>query len=184
MSRAASHVEALGENPFIWLSQLLETTCIPLLLVPFSVFKYSSVAFSLLSHLCFHLSVFSLLLHSFCFMRTLWITLSLSRYSGLPRWLRIHPQCRKPGFYPRIEKILWSRKWQPTSVFLPRESHEQRSLEDYSPWGRKESDTTEQLHFWLGKGRSSRIHRVQRFFGRGVSLSLFHLSTHTKCFFN
>ena len=30
-------------------------------------------------------------------------------------------------------------------VFLPRESHGQRSLEGYSPWGRKESDTTERL---------------------------------------
>ena len=30
-------------------------------------------------------------------------------------------------------------------VFLPGEFHGQRSLADYSPWGRKESDTTEQL---------------------------------------
>ena len=42
---------------------------------------------------------------------------------------------------------LWIRKWQPTPVFLPGESHGQRSLVSYSPWGRKESDTTEQLHF-------------------------------------
>ena len=39
----------------------------------------------------------------------------------------------------------WRRKWQPTPVFLPGESHGQRSLTDYSPWGRKESDMTEQL---------------------------------------
>ena len=30
-------------------------------------------------------------------------------------------------------------------VFLPEESHGQRSLAGYSPWGREESDTTEQL---------------------------------------
>ena len=36
----------------------------------------------------------------------------------------------------------WRRKWQPTAVFLPGESHGQRSLAVYSPWGRKESDTT------------------------------------------
>ena len=42
-------------------------------------------------------------------------------------------------------KILWRRKWQPTPVFLPGESHGQRSLAGYSPWGRKESDPTEQL---------------------------------------
>ena len=33
----------------------------------------------------------------------------------------------------------------PTPVFLPGESHRQRSLAGYSPWGRKELDTTEQL---------------------------------------
>ena len=40
---------------------------------------------------------------------------------------------------------LWRRKWQPTPVFLPGKSHGQRSLGGYSPWGRKESDTTEPL---------------------------------------
>ena len=42
---------------------------------------------------------------------------------------------------------LWRRKWQPTPVLLPGKSHGPRSLVGYSPWGRKESDTTEQLHF-------------------------------------
>ena len=40
----------------------------------------------------------------------------------------------------------WSRKWQPTPVFWPGQSHEQRSLADYSPWGCEESDMTEQLN--------------------------------------
>ena len=40
----------------------------------------------------------------------------------------------------------WRRKWQPTPVLLPGKSHGQRSLVGYSPWGRKESDTTERLH--------------------------------------
>ena len=35
----------------------------------------------------------------------------------------------------------------PTPVLLPGKSHGQRSLVGCSPWGRKESDTTEQLHF-------------------------------------
>ena len=39
----------------------------------------------------------------------------------------------------------WRRKWQPTPVFLPGESHEQRSLVGYSPWGHKELDMTESL---------------------------------------
>ena len=46
---------------------------------------------------------------------------------------------------PRVGKILWSRNWQPTPVFSPGEFHGQRSLAGYSPWGCKESDTTEQL---------------------------------------
>jgi len=36
-------------------------------------------------------------------------------------------------FDPWVRKIPWSRKWQPTPVFLPGESHGQRSLEGYSP---------------------------------------------------
>ena len=37
----------------------------------------------------------------------------------------------------------WRRKQQPTPIFLPGESHGQRRLADYSPWGCTESDTTE-----------------------------------------
>ena len=37
------------------------------------------------------------------------------------------------------------RKWHPTPVFLPGKFHWQRNLADYSPWGRKELDMTEQL---------------------------------------
>ena len=54
-------------------------------------------------------------------------------------------KCRRPGFSPWVGKICWRRKWQPTLVFLPGESHGQRSLAGYSSWGRKESDTTELL---------------------------------------
>ena len=46
-------------------------------------------------------------------------------------------------FNPWVGKIPWRRAWQPTPVFLPGESHGQRSLVGYSPWGCKESDTTE-----------------------------------------
>ena len=44
-----------------------------------------------------------------------------------------------------VGKIPWKRKWQPTPVFLPGKSHGLRRLVGYSPWGRKESDTTGQL---------------------------------------
>ena len=56
-------------------------------------------------------------------------------------------QCRSPGFDPWVGKIPWKRKWHPTLVFLPGKSHGQRNLVAYSPWGHKELDTTEQLHF-------------------------------------
>ena len=49
--------------------------------------------------------------------------------------------------------IPWRRKWQPTPVFLPGESHGQRSLAGYSPWHRKETDTTEQLTLLLSSSR-------------------------------
>ena len=57
-------------------------------------------------------------------------------------------QCRRlkrHGFDPRLRKIPWRRAGQLTPVFLPGESHGQRSLAGYSPWGCKESDTTERL---------------------------------------
>ena len=44
-----------------------------------------------------------------------------------------------------VRKIPWRKEWHPTPVFLPGESNGQRSLASYSPWGHKESDTTEQL---------------------------------------
>ena len=53
------------------------------------------------------------------------------------------------GFDLWVGKIPWRRKWQLTSELLPGESHEQRSLVGYSPWGSKESDMTEQLHVHL-----------------------------------
>ena len=56
-------------------------------------------------------------------------------------------QCGRPGFDPRVGKILWRRKWQPTPVLLPGKSHGRRSLVGYSPGGSKELDTTERLHF-------------------------------------
>ena len=62
-----------------------------------------------------------------------------------PRWLSDKEsacQYRRQGFDP------WRRKWQSTPVFLPGESHGQKGLVGYSPWGCKESDMTE----WLCTG--------------------------------
>ena len=59
---------------------------------------------------------------------------------------RIRLQCRRHrrhGFDPRVGKIPWRQVWQPTPVFIPGESHGQRSLAGNSLQGCTESDTTE-----------------------------------------
>ena len=65
--------------------------------------------------------------------------------TGLPRWLSGEEsacQCRRLRFDPEVGKIPWTRKWQPTPVFLPGKSHGQGSLADYSPWDCKKLHMT------------------------------------------
>ena len=65
-------------------------------------------------------------------------SLFLVTFVGQWEWDFMHfgfNPCISPGF----------RIWQPTPVSLPGEFHGQMSLAGYSPWSRKESDTTEQL---------------------------------------
>ena len=55
------------------------------------------------------------------------------------------------------------RQWHPTPVLLPGKSHGRRSLVGCNPWGREESDTTEQLHFHfslscIGEGNGNPLH--------------------------
>ena len=47
----------------------------------------------------------------------------------------------------QVRKIPWMRAWQPTLVFLPGDSHLQRSLASYSPWDCKGSDMTEATEY-------------------------------------
>ena len=49
------------------------------------------------------------------------------------------------GLIPGSGQFPWRREWLLTPVFLPGESHGQRSLVGYSPWGRKKLDMIEQL---------------------------------------
>ena len=55
------------------------------------------------------------------------------------------PAMQETWVQPLVGKILWRRKWEPTPVFLPGESHGQRSLVGCGPWGHRESDMTGQL---------------------------------------
>ena len=58
---------------------------------------------------------------------------------------------------PRVGKIYWSSKWQPTPVFLPKKFHGQRSLAGYSPWGCRSTHNwacTHMLYFRISSFRT------------------------------
>ena len=67
-----------------------------------------------------------------------------------------------PSCNTGVRKIPWRRKWQPTQVFLPGESHGQRRLVGYSLWGCRDSDITKRLsmhalyHMYLAKTEKCR----------------------------
>ena len=71
-------------------------------------------------------------------------------------------QCRRHKrfeFDPWILKISWRRAWQLTPVFLPGDSHRQRSLVGYSPWCHKESDTIEVTRHPRGRVIPNILHK-------------------------
>ena len=67
---------------------------------------------------------------------------------------------------PWVRKVPWRRKRPPTPVFSPRKFHGQRSLVAYSPWGCKESGTTEhtavKLHLLLHSRCSASTRHTER----------------------
>ena len=63
----------------------------------------------------------------------------------------------RDGFHPLVGKIPWRRKWQPTPVFLPGESHGQRNLVGYSPWGHEELDMTKGTETRTGTNRKKQM---------------------------
>ena len=60
-------------------------------------------------------------------------------------------ETQEPRLDPWVGKIPWRRAWQPTPLFLLGKSYGPRSLASHSPWGHKESDTTEQLSTFCHK---------------------------------
>ena len=80
-----------------------------------------------------------------------WSSFDLPR-SYVPRHLDVHSVfvCVTEGSRSNNHKKVsnpyepWRRAWQPTPVFLPGESHRERNLAGYSPWGCKELDMTEE----------------------------------------
>ena len=72
------------------------------------------------------------------------------------------PPMLETRFNPWVRKIPWRRKWQPTPVFLPGKPHGWKSFVGYSPWGHKESDTTDftftlDIHKEGGRDRQERL---------------------------
>ena len=76
-------------------------------------------------------------------LQSMWLQRVRHNWATELNWTCICLKCKKSGFDPWVRKILWRMEWLPTPVFLPGESHGQKSLEGYSLSGRKESDTTE-----------------------------------------
>ena len=84
-------------------------------------------------------------LRQYCAILLIWVFPSSSA-------VKIHLQCRicrRHGFDPWVGKIPWSKKWQPTSLFLPEKPREQRSLMGHRPQGRKESDMPQRAHTYI-----------------------------------
>ena len=68
---------------------------------------------------------------------------------GLPWWLsgkESTSQAEDVGSIPGSGRLSGEENGNPLKYSLPGTSHGQRSLVGYSPWGRKELDTTEQLN--------------------------------------
>ena len=61
----------------------------------------------------------------------------------------------------QILQFLWSRKWQPTPVFLTGKPHGQKRLAGYSSWGCKELDPTEQLSLFKYKPPNKQMNKLE-----------------------
>ena len=78
--------------------------------------------------------------------------------SQVARMVKYCPLCGRPMIIPWVRKIPWRREWQSNPVFLPGESHGQRSLLGYYPWDHKEPDMTKGLTLSLTKMDKSQKH--------------------------
>ena len=88
--------------------------------------------------------------------REKWSQISRSRHASAPALKAIMNSL----LLIKNRSVMWRRKWHPTPVLLPGKSHGWRRLVGCSPWGHKESDMTERLHFHFslsctGKGNGN-----------------------------
>ena len=84
------------------------------------------------------------------------------------------------GLIPGSGRSPGGRKWQPTPVFFPGESHGQRSLAGYSPMGHKESDTIERLSMQHNENAFYNLNSPDIFFP--ARLKIYLLKIRNKCF--
>ena len=126
----------------LWRNSRLFPKVILILCIPTSFVRRVPVS----PHLCLYLLLYVL----FSLIITYFVWSAISSYFNLhslvQRLKRLLPMW-ETRVRSLVGKIPWRRKWQYTPVFLPGESPGWRSLVGYSPQGRKQSETTERLHF-------------------------------------
>ena len=130
---------------WLWSCRTLFILCIGYELIMFKVLITTTKSLILTHFTYFHLFHlgFQTTLHSECPSHP------PLNFLGFPGGTVVKNQpdkARDVGSIPGWGKVPWRRKWQPTSVFLPGQSHRRRSLASHSPQGCKESDVTEQLN--------------------------------------
>ena len=85
--------------------------------------------------------------------------------------LKLLPGMRETGFHLWVGKIPWRRKWHPTPLLLPGESHGGRSLVGYSPWNSLGQNTgVGSLSLLQGIFPTQRWNPVSRIPGRSFNL--------------
>ena len=110
--------------------------------VPFCLYSPSGISImQMLVHLM--LSQRSLKLSSFLFIPFFFFLFNFSDVYFYLQLVDLFLLCYLLYCWFLIVCFKWRRKWQPTPVFLPGESHGQRSLVGCCPWGRTESEMTE-----------------------------------------
>ena len=94
-------------------------------------------------------------------IKKLWYIYTMEHYSAIKRnafesvlmgWMNLESIIQSEVSQKEKDKYrnlmhIWRRQWQLNPILLPGKSHGRRSLVDYSPWGLKEWNTTERLHF-------------------------------------
>ena len=83
---------------------------------------------------------------------------------------------KRCGFNPWMGKVAWRRPWQPAPVFVPGESHGQRSLGGCRPWGSSQTQLSRYTRTGSGPGVTQTCRAAQQLHGAGCRCALAHLT--------